>query len=148
MMVTLKPCPFCGSDEALNPREHMSHPTQLTGGEPYSFGCDICGASSGTYTTPELAVNAWNRRAPVEAQAERQGVTDAARFLLDRLGEIEWSGTPEEFWQEWFGHVEPAISRLHSALAAAPQTEGADAFDDKWLGDGDSVHVLPSDLKP
>lgn len=40
-----------------------------------------------------------------------EGLTGDARFLLDRLSELE---IPKELARDWFGHVEPAIARLRA----------------------------------
>jgi hypothetical protein len=49
-----------------------------------------------------------------------QGGVPEGQFLLERLSEVEFSGCDEEFVRDWLGHVEPAIERFRSALAAAP----------------------------
>lgn len=44
-----------------------------------------------------------------------------AQFLLDRLSEVEIGGSYTDLMRDWYGHVEPAISRLRTALSASPQ---------------------------
>ena len=44
-------------------------------------------------------------------------VVDAASFLIDRLNELEWMDDGYVAVQrDYFGHVEPAISRLAAAI--------------------------------
>ncbi|PRY24844.1 hypothetical protein CLV78_10214 [Aliiruegeria haliotis] len=44
-------------------------------------------------------------------------ITKEARFLLDRLSEIdEFIGDNERLTREWFGHVEPSIARLRALV--------------------------------
>lgn len=88
-MTTLEPkrleaCPFCGSNEAINLRDRIAHPNTLTVGEPYSFGCDICGAEGGTSSTIEFARDNWNRRAT--RPASEAGVGDVALAEIAEKG--------------------------------------------------------------
>jgi hypothetical protein len=41
-----------------------------------------------------------------------------ARFLVDRLAEVDFSLSPDDFARDWCGHIAPAIARLKSALDA------------------------------
>jgi hypothetical protein len=53
-------------------------------------------------------------------------LADAARFLIDRLHELEWNDLDVTF-RDFCGHVEPAIGRVQTALAEltrSPQTVG------------------------
>jgi Lar family restriction alleviation protein len=60
-MSELKPCPFCGSHNVGEFKNHF--PGE---GEFYGVCCGNCDASTKSYPgfrTPEEAVAAWNRRA-------------------------------------------------------------------------------------
>jgi hypothetical protein len=52
-----------------------------------------------------------------------QDIRDAAQFLCDRLDEMDFSLSMEDFAREHSGHVEPAHERLKAMLAAAPSGE-------------------------
>lgn len=54
-----------------------------------------------------------------------------AQFLLDRLGDLEWSGIPDEFWRDWNGHVEPSIARLRAALAPDTAARREERYQDR-----------------
>ena len=70
MSVELKPCPFCGGDAELD-FAHTSFCYIADDGKPretgffYTVQCDdeICGCRIGIYENPEMAIEAWNRRA-------------------------------------------------------------------------------------
>lgn len=66
-MAKIKPCPFCGSDEAVY--VYRDEGEDYDGG--YRVVCDFtiggCGASSGCGETPKEAIAKWNRR---EGEAE------------------------------------------------------------------------------
>jgi hypothetical protein len=66
-------------------------------------------------------------------QAERDTIAGSAgevlreaQFLCDRLDELDWSMTYEEYGRSYNGHVDPSHSRLKGALAAL-STPGIDA---------------------
>ena len=63
----LKPCPFCGSDEAWS-WPYDTDP--MKDGSPSDFRftvrCRICGMGNDEYETDSAAVRAWNRRADNE----------------------------------------------------------------------------------
>ncbi len=40
------------------------------------------------------------------------GVLEEARFLLDRISELDWSLDRDDFARDWHGHVEPSLVRL------------------------------------
>lgn len=49
---------------------------------------------------------------------------EAAQFLIDRLSELEWMDDGyADVMRDYFGHVEPAIGQLKSALRAIPSQE-------------------------
>ena len=57
-MIELKPCPFCGDDEAII-MEHTYYELSPT----YGVYCDNCGAKTKQfYKTAEDAAESWNRR--------------------------------------------------------------------------------------
>lgn len=60
-IITLKPCPFCGSSAV-----YESYGTTEYGDKCYSIGCANCGAKGPSYghlkTTMDDAIDAWNRR--------------------------------------------------------------------------------------
>lgn len=68
----LKPCPFCGS-----------HDIRPAGATPHHYHrCQNCGCEGPVFsTTPELAVEAWNRRADL-VPAPSVTVKAAAKHLL------------------------------------------------------------------
>jgi hypothetical protein len=43
---------------------------------------------------------------------------EEVRFLLNRIGELDWSLDRDEFANDWHGHVAPSLSRLESAIRA------------------------------
>lgn len=52
-MPELKPCPFCGSTNAIE-RETVTY--------QWVCLCDNCGASTAVYDEKDEAIEAWNRR--------------------------------------------------------------------------------------
>jgi hypothetical protein len=54
---------------------------------------------------------------------EEAGVLDRVQFLLDRLDELDWSGSLEDIVRDWNGHVDPPLSRLRAFLATSPVVE-------------------------
>ena len=65
---SLKPCPFCGSNDIATEEEYSSD----TG---YSFGghiviCNDCEMQTKHYETQEEAVKAWNKRATGQLEAK------------------------------------------------------------------------------
>ncbi|WP_174549161.1 hypothetical protein [Novosphingobium rosa] len=55
---------------------------------------------------------------PVVAQADpRDAVVAEAQFLADRLNEMDWSLSMDDFANEFGGHVAPPLARLGTALA-------------------------------
>ena len=54
----LKPCPFCGADEASG--IHIE--TIWDAKEKFRVMCENCGAEIGDFKTLEQAVEAWNQR--------------------------------------------------------------------------------------
>lgn len=55
---------------------------------------------------------------PTEQQVREEALLTAARFLVDRLDELDWSLEPDEFLSDFYGHVAPAISRLKNLTHA------------------------------
>jgi len=54
--IKLKPCPFCGSEAAIQDKDHGQK----------AVNCNniiVCGAESGWAYTEEAAAEKWNRRA-------------------------------------------------------------------------------------
>ena len=45
-------------------------------------------------------------------------VDAAARFLMDRIDEMDFSLSMEDFTRDWYGHVEPAFERFKHAIDA------------------------------
>jgi hypothetical protein len=48
-------------------------------------------------------------------------VIDEAQFLCDRLDNLDWSISFDEFGNDYYGHVDPSHSRLKGYLAALAQ---------------------------
>lgn len=69
-VMELKPCPFCGGKAELD-FSHRSFTYTDKNGEArhtgfyYAVKCanEICGCRIGIYEEPEMAIDAWNRRA-------------------------------------------------------------------------------------
>lgn len=59
-MAELKSCPFCGrSDYAVHLQKlHYENDNYIK----WKIMCEECGAEVGNFATPELAIEAWNRR--------------------------------------------------------------------------------------
>lgn len=56
----LKRCPFCGqSDYAVHLQKLFYENENYT---KWKIMCECCGAEVGNFATPELAIEAWNRR--------------------------------------------------------------------------------------
>ncbi len=55
-MAELKPCPFCGDDNAVIQAHHTGRSTR------YSVVCRTCYAMTNVYEAEDLAAEAWNRR--------------------------------------------------------------------------------------
>lgn len=74
MTVELKPCPFCGFQAELDFARNTSFTyTDVFGktretGFFYTAKCrdDSCGCKIGVYEKPQMAIEAWNRRAKNE----------------------------------------------------------------------------------
>ncbi|CAO3426547.1 hypothetical protein [Azospirillum argentinense] len=49
-----------------------------------------------------------------------EGVIADARFLLDRLTDLDFGQGMEDFVRDFSGHVDPAMARLRMSLSAAP----------------------------
>lgn len=69
-MGELKPCPFCGGQAELNFASTSFTYTDVFGkamesGFFYTVKCRdcVCGCKIGIYEEPQMAVEAWNRRA-------------------------------------------------------------------------------------
>lgn len=77
MTTTLKPCPFCGSDDL---------DTCTRDGRP-AIWCTACTATGAPGDTQEAAAEAWNRR-PGEA-AEREGCAQVADSYYDDYNKTE-----------------------------------------------------------
>lgn len=69
-MIELKPCPFCGgmaesdfADKTFTYTNKHGEPRDT--GFYYTVKCinEICGCRIGIYEEPEMAIEAWNRRA-------------------------------------------------------------------------------------
>ena len=50
----------------------------------------------------------------IEAVAKYEAVIDEAKFLRDRISEMEW--VDDEVFRQFDGHVSPSISRLKDAI--------------------------------
>lgn len=67
-MLLLK-CPFCGEfAQLLYPIDQV---TSLEKG--YQVRCENCYCGTGTYNTPQSAIDAWNRRTDVPSKLEDDG---------------------------------------------------------------------------
>jgi hypothetical protein len=67
---------------------------------------------------PSSAVNpTLSQEVSIEAEtlSEEEVIAHEARFLIDRLHELDWSDLDITF-RDFCGHVEPSISRLEGAL--------------------------------
>lgn len=71
-------CPFCGSNDV-----EFIRPFNLFFAE-----CHTCGASSSAFKHPDLAANAWNRRA-IDIDALRKVVAEIEGADVD--GDGDWS---------------------------------------------------------
>ena len=68
-MEELKPCPFCGNKNPSLERQAWNVPTDDGGDlwvDMWRVVCIQCAASSCSYKTADLAIEAWNRRASDE----------------------------------------------------------------------------------
>lgn len=75
LSLDLKPCPFCGSRDALqiyDGKDTLQTASLLKGpltGNTFSILCNIllagCGAEAGVRVTPDRAISAWNDRATI-----------------------------------------------------------------------------------
>jgi len=65
MTSELKPCPFCGSE--AQQRSSVIERGDYGDTIRYNVGCPQCDASAGWDDYEDVAVSAWNRRAPSEA---------------------------------------------------------------------------------
>jgi Lar family restriction alleviation protein len=145
----LLPCPFCGGEAE-------------TGFEDFHSGghvrCSQCGVTGPVWSNDtDEAITAWNRRASLPApQGPAAQVSGAVK--------VGWQSVPIEPTEAmkkagfdpfvaahdpFFNKNEPCGPIYKAMLAAAPQsspdTGNVAPFDDVFLGDGESVHVLPSD---
>lgn len=78
----------------------------------------------------EIAFNEWPGALTIPSLPEGM-VRAPGQFLVDRIDELDWSGTFSDFVREWNGHVDPPLSRLRQALATAP-TSALPPEDPKW----------------
>lgn len=60
--MTLKPCPFCGYDAALNSFNEGKH----------SVECEGCGIRGQYYQTEDAAIKFWNERTPEDCDEEER----------------------------------------------------------------------------
>ena len=82
----LLPCPFCGN-AAIFRQGRWGGPNfpDLFSVECSNYGDDRCQAQIGNFTTRELAVAAWNRRAPVALTAQGINLIVAALNSREKL---------------------------------------------------------------
>lgn len=57
---------------------------------------------------------------PFDRLRSLAGSVPEGQFLLDRLSELDFSGCDDDFVRDWFGHVDPAISRFQAAISTPP----------------------------
>lgn len=126
--LTLKPCPLCGSEAALNTcrtsdREYIRLNGRDTG---HGVNCIRCGLNNRGiaigYASEQEAADAWNRRAPVSetgpsAEQYRQAVekTFQLRLALQQCVAVTemWHG--KEAFDLYFNHS-PEMKLIRDAL--------------------------------
>lgn len=60
------------------------------------------------------------RVSPLLGLGEAQAIVEDGRFLADRLTELDGaSADPQQFLNEFYGHVQPALARFATALSKA-----------------------------
>jgi hypothetical protein len=62
-------------------------------------------------------------RQPVADEAMVERVASSGQFLLDRLDELDWSQSFDDFSRDYSGHVDPAISHFRAAINAIKGTD-------------------------
>lgn len=95
----LKPCPFCGGNAELWDTEDVQYPYQIV-----CMSC-FCGTDEKTYK--ESAIEAWNRREPIDKiveQLKKMEMTDIAlhKFMKEDYGKA--SGRTEKEGYRAFYH--------------------------------------------
>ena len=60
----------------------------------------------------------------LSALRAQEGMEAEARFLLDRLDELDLTEMSGPLYRDFAGHVAPSIARLRAMIAAAPQEAG------------------------
>ena len=63
----------------------------------------------------------WSEQQAANARliAAAPSLLEHAAFLLDRINELDWSGSIDDLADEWNGHVEPPLYRLKLAIRKA-----------------------------
>lgn len=62
----------------------------------------------------------WSTAPVLDRLRSLAGSVPECQFLLDRLSGLDFSGCDDDFVRDWFGHVDPAISRFQAAISTPP----------------------------
>lgn len=89
--IELKPCPFCGADEA-----YIGHAKDEAGATLWFCECDACSCGTDAFGSEGDAIVAWNRRpehfAPVPVERSRKGRTMTEERTQEILAAIRRGG--------------------------------------------------------
>jgi len=114
LMTDLLPCPFCGSDKVAVGHTNLGYEALC-----FYYGAG-CKSRTGIWPTRTEAIDAWNRRTPVTAEAGEvsEAIEREANFILDRLDDLVIDWDDDESYRQFSGHVVPSMERLRHLLAA------------------------------
>ena len=74
-MAELLPCPFCGNNNVSIVTDNLEHSLGIVDTDDFQIICSKsscgCEATSGKYSDPDEAVDAWNTRTPKERGGEK-----------------------------------------------------------------------------